>query len=107
MINLVLDLVPNLLLLGEVVLVELVEFLTFAELALLLLELFSHAELAVPGSHPLVLLLLVGAQNGVLVQRGPFVDFVVEAAHNAARVIVFAFFIVLHDAKVLLETLLE
>ena len=77
LINFVLNLVPNLLLFSKVVLVELVEFLALAELALLLLELFSHAELSVPGSHSLVLLLLVGAQNGVLVQRGPFVDFVV------------------------------
>ena len=106
LINLVLNLVPHLLFFCEVELVELVELLALAELALLFLELFSHAELAVPGGHPLVLLLLVGAQNGVLVQRGPFVDFIVEAAHDAVGIIIVTF-ILLHDAKVLLQPLLE
>ena len=105
MINFVLDLVPNLLLLSEVVLVELVEFLALAEFALLLLELFSHAELSVPGSHSLVLLLLVGAQNGVLVQSGPFVNLIIEAAHGAIRVKISL--VLLHDAKILLQPLLE
>ena len=93
------DLVPHLLFLREIDLVELVELLALAELSLLLLKLFSHSNLTIPGSCALILFFLVGAQHGVLVQGGPFVNLIVKATHIAISIVVL---VLLHNAKVLL-----
>ena len=93
------DLVSHLLFLREVDLVELVELLALSELALLLLKLFSHSNLAIPRSCALILFFLVGTQHGILVQGGPFVNFVVKASHSAISIVVL---VLLHNAKVLL-----
>ena len=67
LVNLILNLVPHLLLLGKVLLVKLVHLLTLTELVLLLLEFFSHAHLSISGSCALFLVFLMSLQDCVLV----------------------------------------
>ena len=104
LVNLILDLVSHLLLLGEVLLVELVHLLALTELVLLLLELLPHPHLPVSRSCALLLVFLICLQDCVLVQRCPLINFIFEATHDGVRI---KLFIVLNDAEILLESLLE
>ena len=67
LVNLILNLVPHLLLLGKVLLVKLVHLLTLTELVLLLLELLPHSHLSISGSCALFLVFLMSLQDCVLV----------------------------------------
>ena len=102
LIDLILDQITSHLLICILLLVKLEKFLPLAEFMLLLLEFSSHRKLPLTGCLAFGLSLLIGAQNIVLVEGSPFIDFVLEAT-DVTSVIVSS--CITTDTKVLSKSL--